>query len=199
MQKCDSAIEPSDATSSMKPPGSRSATATLPARLRSVLLALLALAAAPVLAAEAVSEQAIRAALVFNFIKFTEWPATGTGEPHLRLCVATRDAAQVAAMEELGERQVRGQRLVVVRFAPQESCGVIYVDSSQRWREILDKHTPGHTLSIGTYPGFAAEGGMVEIALQESGTRFDINLAAAKRAGLRIYPQLLRLARRVLD
>lgn len=173
-----------------------------PARLWPLLLALPALAgltAASAFAAEAVSEQAIRAALVFNFIKFTEWPTAKAGESQFRICLATRDLAQVAAMEELSERQIRGQRLVVMRFGSQENCAVIYVDSSQRWHEMLDKAPPGHALSIGAYPGFAAEGGMVEIALQESGARFDINLAAAKRAGLRIYPQLLRLARRVLD
>jgi hypothetical protein len=171
-------------------------------RIRPLLLALLALAgsaAAPALASDAVSEQAVRAALVFNFIKFTEWPAAMTGEPYLRLCVATRDVAQMTALEQLEERQVRGQRLAIVRFGHQENCRVIYVDSSQRWHDMLDKRTPEHALTIGAYPGFAAEGGMIEISLQESGARFDINLATAKRAGLRIYPQLLRLARRILE
>jgi hypothetical protein len=164
------------------------------------LFAFLALTGvAPVFAAEAVSEEAARAALLFNFIKFTEWPAVAQGNQTLRVCVATTDPAQFAALEGLGERQVRGKRLAVMRFASQDDCSIIYVDSSQRWSEMSDKRTSQHALTIGGYAGFAAEGGMIEIALHESGARFDINLAVAKRAGLRIYPQLLQLARRILD
>lgn len=166
------------------------------------LLALLASAGpgvTPVFAAEVVSEQAVRTALLFNFIKFTEWPVATQGNQPLWVCVATRDPAQFAAIEGLGERQVRGQRLAVVRFSSQDDCGVIYVDSSQRWSEISDKRTSKYALTIGGYAGFAMEGGMIEISLLESGARFDINLAAAKRAGLRIYPQLLQLARRIQD
>jgi hypothetical protein len=40
---------------------------------------------------------------------------------------------------------------------------------------------------------------MIEIALQEDGARFEINLAEGRRAGLRFSPQLLRLARRVYE
>lgn len=166
------------------------------------LCALLALAGpgvAPVTAAEAVSEQAVRAALLFNFIKFTEWPAVSQDNQTLWVCVATRDPAQFAAIENLEERQVRGKRLAVVRFASQEDCNVIYVDSSLRWNGISDKRSSKYALTIGGYAGFASEGGMIEIALLESGARFDINLAAAKSAGLRIYPQLLQLARHILD
>jgi hypothetical protein len=54
-------------------------------------------------------------------------------------------------------------------------------------------------LTISGYAGFVADGGMIEIVLQQGGTRFDINLGEAKRAGLRLYPQLLKLARRIVE
>ena len=171
-------------------------------RMFLLLFALLAPAArglAPAVAAETASEQALRAALVFNFIKFTEWPAAAAGDPQLRVCVATSDPAQIAALEALDERRVRGIPLAAVRFHRQADCGVIYVDSSQRWNEIAEKRAAGRALTIGGYPGFVADGGMIEISLQEGGARFDINLLEARRAGLRIYPQLLRLARRVVE
>lgn len=171
-------------------------------RIFPLLFALLAPAPpgfTPVFAAEAASEQAVRAALVFNFVKFTEWPAATAGEPQLRVCIAASDPAQIAAIEALGERRVRGMLVAPVRYRGQADCGVIYVDSSQRWNEISEKRTAGYALTIGGYAGFVAAGGMIEISLQEGGARFDINLLEAKRVGLRIYPQLLRLARRIVE
>lgn len=173
------------------------------------LLLLLALAAsaaagfaagvAPAAAAAGASEQAVRAALVFNFIKFTQWPAAAGGDTPLRLCIASGDPAQVAALEALGERRVRNLPLAPVRLTRPANCDVIYVDSSQRWNEVVGKLGGGHALTIGGYAGFAADGGMIEISLQDGSARFDINLLEAKRAGLRFYPQLLRLARRVME
>jgi hypothetical protein len=141
----------------------------------------------------------VRAALVFNFIKFTEWPAPSGDSGQLRICVASDDPAQIAAFEALDERQIRGIPLAVVRFRRQSDCSVIYVDASGHGGEIADRQTTAHALTIGAFAGFVAEGGMIEISLQEGNVRFDINLPAAKRAGLRFYPQLLRLARHIVE
>lgn len=171
-------------------------------RIFPLLLALAAPAAfgpAPAVAADGASEQAVRAALVFNFIKFTEWPAGTAGEPRLLVCMATGDPAQIAALEALGERRVRGMPLTPARFRGQANCDVIYVDTSGRWNEIAEKYRSGRALTIGGYSGFVSAGGMIEISLQEGGARFDINAAEAKRVGLRFYPQLLRLARRLVE
>lgn len=167
--------------------------------LLSVLLAPTVAGFAAVAAAETASEQAVRAALVFNFIKFTEWPATATSHPQLRICIAATQQAQVAALEALGARQIRGTPLAVARYQRQADCNVIYVDSRQRWNEVAEQYAAGHALTIGGYAGFVADGGMIEIALQETTTRFDINLFETKRAALRIYPQLLRLARHIME
>lgn len=167
-------------------------------RLFLVLLALLG-PAAPVFATEAVSEQSVRAALVFNFIKFTEWPAAVPGEPQFKVCIAASDREQFAAIEALKERRVRGKPLVTARFDRRADCDVIYVDSRQSWNEVREARDNSHALTVGGYAGFAANGGMIEISLQEGRPRFDINLLEAKRVGLRFYPQLLQLARRILE
>lgn len=152
---------------------------------------------APVLAVETASEQAVRAAMVFNFIKFTDWPDSALG---LRsVCVATSDPQLMAAMEALGERQVRSKPVAVVRYQQQADCDVLYVDSRQRWRGGAEQRPPPRALTIGGYAGFVADGGMIEVALQDGNVRFDLNVSEAKKAGLRFYPQLLRLARRIVE
>lgn len=150
---------------------------------------------APSHAVETASEQAVRAAMVFNFIKFTDWPDNARG---VRLiCVATADPQLMAAMEALGERQVRNKPVTVVRYAQQPDCDVLYVEGRQRWRAV-DPRLP-RALTIGGYSGFVADGGMIEVALQDGNVRFDLNVAEARKAGLRFYPQLLRLARRIAE
>lgn len=167
-----------------------------PGRLLLPLLLALLPAAGGALA-EAASEQTLRAALLFNFVKFTEWPTAAAGHAQLRVCIATGDPAQAAAIEALANRLVRGVPIVTVRTSAPTDCNVIYVDSPRRWKELADK--PGRGLTIGSYTGFIEDGGMIGISLQDGNARFDVNLYEVKRAGLHINPQVLRLARRVLE
>lgn len=173
----------------------------LPFRASRWLLVLLTAywTAVPALAQEAPSEQALRAVLLFNFLKFTDWPAEAS-QSRLLVCIASSDPQQLAAMEALTDRQVRGRTVSTVRLRPQYACDVIYVDSRQRWSDIADHQAGQPVLTIGGYKGFLADGGMIELALDaEHGAHFNINLQEAKRSGLRFYPQLLRLARRIVE
>ena len=171
-------------------------------RARNCLLAMLAsslLGFAPAQAAEVATEAAVRAALVFNFLKFTEWPAALDSNPHLQVCIASSDPELVSAMDTLNARKIRSKAVLVMTLRQPEGCDVIYVDSRQRWNNITEKHGKPQALTIAGYSGFVADGGMIEIALQNNGSRFDINQGEAKQAGLRFYPQLLKLARRVVE
>ena len=163
------------------------------------MLAASVLGCGVVVAAETVPESAVRAALLFNFLKFTEWPAEATDATHLHVCIASSDPELLAAMETLNARRVQGKSVLTMNFRQQTDCDVIYVDSRQRWKNITENQRPPHSLTISGYAGFVADGGMIEIVLQQGGTRFDINLGEAKRAGLRLYPQLLKLARRIVE
>ena len=174
-------------------------TTKLPPLISAWLQAMLASSViwlAPVFAAETATEHTLRAALLFNFLKFTTWPATATESPQLLICTASSDPDLVSAMEQLNARQIRNKPLHTVRYQQQSDCNVIYVDSRQRWSNITGKR---NALTVGGYRGFAADGGMIEIDLRETGARFDINLGEARHAGINFYPQLLQLARRVIE
>ena len=160
-----------------------------------------AILALPAMAQDMPTEQSVRAAMVFNFLKFAELPSEGVAnDPRIKLCVAVGDPRQAEALATLSGRKVRGRELVVVRFAGRDDdCQVLYVDTRQRWNAAEEQSAFRYTLTISAYPGFARGGGMIEIALQEDGTRFDINLAEGRRAGIRFSPQLLRLARQVYE
>lgn len=158
------------------------------------VLAVLAVAASIARAApaDAPAEQRVRAAMLFNFLKLTEWPATVGNE--LRLCVASDDASLVAATEALSGRAIMARRVQTLRFRGAATCDAIYVDSRRHWNHFLDAKPPRHALTVGGYAGFARDGGMIEVVVRDGSTRYSLNLAEAKRAALRFHPEMLRLA-----
>ncbi len=169
-------------------------------RLSKVLLMLAALVCRlpPAAAQEVPSEQSLRAAMVFNFLKFTDFPPEATNGRRLRLCTAVGDPRQAEALAALAGRKVGGHELIVDELsASGGECQVVYIDSRQRWNAAVESRTLNHALTISAYPGVLEDGGMIEFVLQDNGIRFDINLAEGRRAGIRFLPQLLRLARKV--
>lgn len=148
-------------------------------------------------AQEVPADLLVRAAMVFNFLKFTDFPA-GSLAPNadIHLCVAVGDKRQAEAFAALAGRRIGNHKLSVTDIETKTNgCNVLYVDSRQRWSEI-DAH---NALSISSYPGFAREEGMIEIVVRNDGTTFDINLVESRRAGFHFAPQLLRLARQIYD
>lgn len=150
-------------------------------------------------AQELPSEQSVRSVMVFNFLKFTDFYAESpTKAANIHLCIAVRDNRQSEALFALSGRKVGGRTLQVMEVSrASEGCEVLYVDSRQQWNALEDLPSFRHALTISSQPGFAQDGGIIEILVQEDGVQFDINLAEGRRAGLHFAPQLLRLARRV--
>jgi hypothetical protein len=173
---------------------------------RSALLALAALAMLAAPRAEAVERAGLEAAIVYNLLQFVEWPgeaALPAGTP-LAVCL---DAASplLPELQSLEGRPVRRMRLAVRELAPAEAaqgCGVIYVDAAGRHRGLAARRPASPeapALVIGGSDLARGEGLMVR--LDEAGGRlvFDIDMKAAREAGLVVSSRLLRLARKVTE
>ena len=170
-----------------------------PRFLRALLLALLALGWSWAGAAQTASENTVRAVLLFNLLKFAELPVDTAHSDHLAVCVAAGDPELLLAMRPLAERSVRGKSLMLQTPGGGAHCDVIYVDSRARWQAVQVQMDTTGSLTVGLYPGFINDGGLVEVEIQQGRPRFDIHQAAARQAGIRFNPQLLRLARRLID
>lgn len=143
------------------------------------------------------TEHSVRAAMVFNLLKFTEG-FRGEGRV-LRLCVAGSDPAQMDALQKLEGRPLREYFLSVRRLSRNVDCDIIYVHSRQYWKDVIEYRGSQNVLTIGGYWGAVADGGAIEILFENGSPRFEISLREARRAGLRFHPQLLKLARQVYD
>lgn len=164
---------------------------------RSLALALLLPALAP--QAQIVPEYDLKAAMVYNFMLFTEWPADTPFEADLlTICVAP-DSALRRPLLSLSERPVRGRRIVVHSLAAESArnCQVVFIDGAykERWMHFRK----GWGSGVLTISDDDADHGSVIIALATEDNRivFDIDTRAARHARLVLSSKLLRLARTV--
>lgn len=142
----------------------------------------------------------LKAAFIYNFAKFTQWPEnTFNGETTpLRLCT-TGDDKLIETLKRIGDRKIKG-RSVRVRSLQNaqtpERCHVLYIARSKSvyLTDIIDILRYKPVLSISELPGFSRLGGVIELFSKNDRTRFIINLTNARKARLELSSHLLRLA-----
>lgn len=158
---------------------------------------------------QSVSEPALKAAFLFNFAKFTEWPADALapGAP-LRLCLT--DAAVADALDAtVTGRSITGHpvttsRVSVPRSAADDSlsgCAVAYVTGldAKKAADVLGSIQTAAVFSVSDFADFAAMGGVANFLVEGDRMRFALNPAAAERVRLRLNSQLLAVARLTKD
>jgi hypothetical protein len=152
------------------------------------------------------AEYDLKAAFLFNFAKFIDWPATSSTKSHsaFTICVLGRDPFGRALDDSLQGKMIRDQSLAVRRLNDKtetRGCQVLFVSSSESGHlaDILEIVRGANVLVVGETPGFAAAGGVIEFTLEENRVRFTINTDAANRAGLTVSSKLLALAKVVHD
>ena len=171
---------------------------------RLLCLAVTMLAASAVLGSQAVTQPALKAAFLFNFAKFVEWPTDAVASSPLTLCVLDDVSVEDALSQLVNGDSVNGRMVTLlkgVRNHPLRGCHLIYVGDSDPARAIatLDEVKGAPVLTVGDGDGFARGGGMIGLFVEDGRMRFAINPNAAHRAGLRLSSQLLKLARIVKE
>jgi hypothetical protein len=150
--------------------------------------------------ADSVSDREVKAAMLYNFTKFVEWPGgpPSDGAKPLTICVVGRDPFGSVLEQAVADRTVNGKPVRVARSQPGETkgCQIVFLSSSESNRvgEMLDALTQTGVLTVSDIEGFAREGGVIGFVLEDSKVRFEINLEAAERARLKISARLLKLA-----
>lgn len=148
-------------------------------------------------------EYDVKAAFLFNFTKFVEWPPAAFSDEHspLKICVLGENPFGKTLISLMGD-EVGGRRLSLTHpesLNKLESCHVLYVSRSERDRlaQVLASVRNSPVLTVADTPGFIEQGGMINFVLEGSKVRFDVNQEAAERAGLKISSRLLALAKHV--
>ena len=162
--------------------------------MRLCLLTLL-VALAPLSAQEVVLEYRVKAAFLYNFARFVEWPADKASGP-LTLCLASHNPFGAALDDTLSGERIGGREVVArVITGPTSASHLLFVTQYVSAVPYL-RDRQASTLTVGESDGFIAMGGMVNFVREGGNVRFEIDATNAERAGLRISSRLLRLARR---
>lgn len=165
-----------------------------------VAVAATALAPAPA-HAQAASEYQAKAAFLYNFTKFVDWPPRAFASPTapINVCVLGEEYFG-ASLDVIQERQAQGRPLTVKRLASigqAGSCHILFISASEdkQVRSLLAAVKGQPLLTVGETDRFAEMGGVINLVLEDKRIKMEVNLDAAQRHGLKISSQLLRLAR----
>ena len=168
-------------------------------------------------------EYQIKAAFLFNFSKFIDWPEekiTNSNEPFV-ICVIGTDPFG-KSLEPIKEKEVKGRKVVIKYLKDleeQESsdqkdksetkhiiealrkCHLLFICSSEKENlaTIIELLKGASVLTVGETTGFLESGGIINFLMEDKKVRFEINNSAAKQDNLKIRSKLLRLARRVVE
>lgn len=160
-------------------------------------------AASPANAAAApVPEFELKAAFVYNFALFTDWPADAQFEAGvLNVCVHPASVLR-PALGSLNDRMIKGRKIAVRQLAAPDAvrgCHLFYADAADRdrWPQIRKALANAPVLTITDDVEIGNEGSIVSLFSEGSRIVFDIDLRAARNARLMLSSKLLRLARSV--
>lgn len=149
--------------------------------------------------ADAVTEREdqFKAAYVFNFFKFVDWPEVERSDT-LTVCFVGADGVYTALRTGIANKRV-GRRsleaLQITNTSPADTCNALYIEASLAGHYTLPSEQP--VLTISDAANFTANGGMIGLFTENHRLRFTINLHSAQQTGLRISSDLLKLAARV--
>jgi YfiR/HmsC-like len=156
--------------------------------------------------AQSVSDDQVKAAYIYNFSKFVEWPARyfPTPKTSLHFCVLNNRPFEVELERIAKGKSVGGHIIDIIEVQDAEQsrdCHLLFIDATRdrQTRRLLEALQGVSVLTIGESEGFLEEGGIINFMLEDNRVQFEINHKAANESGLYISSRLLGLARRVTE
>ncbi|MES2571339.1 MAG: YfiR family protein [Verrucomicrobiota bacterium] len=142
----------------------------------------------------------LKAAFLYKFIKFVEWPPQSFADAQSPIVIGVLGINPFGSeLEDLVRDRTINGRSIVVRSVQGggsvKGMHILFVsESEQRRFEALKGMLPANVLTVGESPAFAQEGGIIVFTLDGDKLRFEINMVVAGQGGLKINAQLQKLA-----
>ena len=166
-----------------------------------LLAAVCAVLLPPAMRAQQVPEYQLKAAFLFNFLQFVEWPADAfaAADSPVVLGVLGDDPFGEPLDLLVQDAAVNGRRIVIRRYQRSdeiEVCHLLFVNlrNSARLKAVIAALNGRAILTVGDAEGFLEQGGMIQFVMQDNRIRLRINLDAATSAHLTLSSKLLRPA-----
>jgi hypothetical protein len=148
------------------------------------------------------TEYEVKAAFLYNFTRFVEWPESVSEKNSFTIGVLGDDPFTETLEQTIKNKSVQGRKIFIHKYQDLNnlgSCDILYVGSFSRFPvdKILSHISSPGILTVGDSNDFMQKGGMIHLYLLDNKLRFEINLKAAAHSGLKISSKLLSLATRV--
>jgi len=164
-------------------------------------------------------EYEVKAAFMYNFLKFIDWPEEKKAQAGSQIIIGIIGEDPFgSAADILKDKKVEERDVVIKRFEglaklkeqaesgkkeqleALKKCHLLFISPSEKKTaaEIIDIVKKNGVLTVGDTAGFLEAGGAISFFLEENKIRFNINLEAVEKAGVKIRSQLLRLAKKVI-
>lgn len=153
------------------------------------------------LADAALPEYQVKALFLLNFTKYVEWPpiAFAASDTPITIGLSGESKLGEALKSVVAGKTIAGRAIVIRQVeSPEElsQCHILFISGaeSSRYRQIIDKISALPILTVGEDAAFAQNGGIINFVLKNGNVRLEIDLSAAKKAGLTISSRLLAVA-----
>jgi hypothetical protein len=147
------------------------------------------------------NEYQVKAAYLYNFGKFVNWPSgfTPVDKDAFIICILGQDPFGTALESTVAGEKIGGKPVQVRRISKKQdvsSCRVLFISSSERDRldEVLTGFALVNVLTVSDMPNFTSRGGIIQFVVVDNKIRFEVNLSAAERSNLNLSSELLKVA-----
>ncbi len=171
-----------------------------PSTLLSRYVCLLAFMAAPALASDDIvsREYKIKAAYLYNLIKFVNWPPSAElSTTTTRICVYGNNPFD-GHLNKLSSRKAKGRNIQITYLETgqdQSGCHILFTPNSQKAATVHSESASDHLLTVGENNEFLDEGGLISLVVANNNVQLQINLTKAKMLGFEISGNLLEIAK----
>ena len=146
-------------------------------------------------------EYLVKAAFLYNFARFAEWPAHSfkDAQSPLEICILGKDPFG-KALDSIRDKAVKGRnvRIRMCRTIGEVGdCHLLFISTSEKenLRPILNGLKNSNALTVSEMEMFVQSGGMINFIMVDNKVHFEINPGAAEQHQLKISSQILKLAR----
>ena len=149
---------------------------------------------------ESLRQYQLKAAFIFNFIKFAEWPEEALGDSALPIIIGVLgDNPFGDSFGIIENKSAKGRELFIKQFKTVQevdTCHILFISSSEqkKYKQIFDVLKSSSILTVGETDDFTQQGGIISLIVNKNRIRFEINLDAVEDSEIRLSSQLLKLA-----
>jgi YfiR/HmsC-like len=142
----------------------------------------------------------VKAAFLFNFAKFVEWPAGDVPSPLFVIGILGSDAIAESLSDIVkGKALAGGRQLAVRRLNPKDDPAEVHIlfisaSESAQVPDLMKRLDKASVLTVSDMPRFLASGGVIQLRTEDDRIRFDVDLQHAHDSRLVINSKLLALA-----